>query len=133
MPAMRLYLMLAAVGVVSLVSGCGGHHGTRYSAQKFRACVRAHHRDAFQSPGPRSSQVVLVMTPSFAEWFYFFPDKTGAAKEQASLRAGTTARERKLARLLRTQKDNVLVFAPDSAAWRSTANACLATSRAAAK
>ena len=124
MPSVHLRSTLAAVALANLVAGCGGHT-SHYSAEKFRACLLAHHVQAFQSRGPRSSQVVLVWTPSFAEWFYFFPNKAAAASEQARLRAGTTASEKSLTRLLKIQKDNVLVLAPASTDWQSAAHLCL--------
>jgi hypothetical protein len=121
----RLRLMSVAFGLVILTSGCGGSRSAHYSTEKFRACLRAHHLSGTQSNGPRSSQVVLVMTPSFAEWLYFFPSKAIATDEWATLRGGTTRRERLLTRLFRVQRANVLVFAPASKQWRSAPDLCL--------
>lgn len=122
--AKRLVLVSCLVGMGLLASACGGSH-VLYSAHSFRDCVARNHLRATLSRGPRSSQVVLVTTPAFAEWLYFFESGHAARNEESRLRVSPIARDRVLFRLLRGRRANALIFAPQRKSWRSTIDPCL--------
>jgi hypothetical protein len=117
---------LGAVGI--LATSCGGtmHH---YSAQGFRSCLLKAHASVSFAHDVHASAVVLVWTPRFAEWVYFFPTTDSATAERSRLAGATTQRDRVLLHLLRAQWDNTLVFAPKRRDWLSPIKSCLDRAR----
>jgi hypothetical protein len=119
-----------AVTTAFVIVGCGGspHH---YSAEKFRRCLVTQHVAVTLTRDPGSeSTAALLMQPTFAEWVYFFKTPQAARSDLRKLRHSSLATQRTLARLYRTQRSNILVFAPAKSDWFSPIKRCLSPARA---
>jgi hypothetical protein len=121
----KLPLSAAIVVLAALLVGCGSST-KQYSATKFSACLHRNHQAATLTHDRRTASAsVLIMSPAFAEWVYFFTTTKSASAELAKIRAGTTKRFRVMSQLFRTQKSNALVFAPKRATWLPPVESCL--------
>src|SRR5712691_3320576 len=90
---------VTVVALAALLAGCGAttHH---YSAEKFSACLHKSHQTATTLAHDQHSgtSAVLIMSPAFAEWVYFFPTTEQASAERALIHVGTANRLRPLFR-----------------------------------
>src|SRR5712691_11488758 len=126
MPCRRA-LSVAIVGQAALgLAACGNpdHH---YSAERFKRCVAStqHAKVTLTRDTRTAATAALVWQPTFAEWVYFFRTPEAASAERAKLKSARTRGSRLLFRLLRTQRSNVLIFAPEQANWLSPIKGCL--------
>jgi hypothetical protein len=119
-------LSFAAVGSTAfVVAACGGtaHH---YSAERFKRCLATQHVDvALTRDASSSSTAALVWLPTFAEWVYFFRTPEAATAERGKLKASTLRAHRRLFRVFRGQRSNVLIFAPAQRDWLAHIEPCL--------
>jgi hypothetical protein len=130
---MNLYtraLSFAAVGSTAFaVAACGGtaHH---YSAERFKRCLATQHVDVALTRDARSSSTAaLVSLPTFAEWVYFFRTSEAATAERGKLKASTLRAHRIFFRLFKSQRSNVLIFAPAQRDWLAHIEPCLRRAR----
>jgi hypothetical protein len=113
---------VTVVALAAVLTGCGAR-SHEYSAEKFNACLHESHQTATLAHDQHSgTSAVLIMSPAFAEWVYFFPTIGRASAERALIQVATANRLRPL---FRTQRSNALVFAPKHAAWLSPIKLCL--------
>jgi hypothetical protein len=102
-----------------------------YSAERFKACLVARHVDVTLTKDANSgSTAALIWRTAFAEWVYFFRTPEAATAERAKLKSSPARTHRALFRLFRTQRSNVLIFAPARKDWFSPIGRCLRRARA---
>src|SRR4051794_32238223 len=118
----RPALSVAAVGTSALIiAACGSRTHHHYSAERFKTCLATKGVDVMLTRDASSySTVALVSRPSFAEWVYFFRTPKAATAERAKLKSSPARTHRALLRLFKTQRSNVLIFAPARKDWFST-------------
>ena|SRR5690348_6323586 len=121
----KFRLSASVVVLAGLLAGCGSST-KHYSATKFSACLHRSRQAATLTHDRRTASTsVLIMSPAFAEWVYFFTTTKTARAELAKIRAGTTKRLRVMSQLFRAQKANALVFVPKRATWLTPIESCL--------
>lgn len=124
-------LSVAVFGPAALIIGaCGSTAHHHYSAERFKACLATQGVDVMLTRDAGShSTAALVSRPSFAEWVYFFRTPEAATTERAKLNSSPARTQRVLSRLFRTQRSNVLIFAPARKDWFSPIGRCLQRTR----
>ena len=123
--------LLIAVLVPALVLAACGSSAQHYSAQRFKTCLSARHvRVTITRDKRTSSTSVLVWNPTFAEWVYFFGSPAAAGAERSKLESDSPQTRPALKGLFRTQRSNVLIFAPAQADWLSPIKGCLQNAQA---
>jgi hypothetical protein len=127
----RPALSIAAVGPAALIIGaCGSTAHHHYSAERFKRCLATQHVDVTLTRDANSgSTAALVWQPTFAEWVYFFRTPEAATAERAKLKSSSARTHRALFRLFRTQRSNVLIFAPPRKDWFAPVGPCLQRAR----
>lgn len=127
----RQALTLGVLGAATLFVAACGSSTNHYSAERFKRCMAGQHVDVFLTrDAATQSTAALVWEPTFAEWVYFFKTPGAAAAERAKLRSAIGRSGRKLARLLRTRRSNILIYAPARQDWFSPIQSCLKDARA---